>query len=352
MIKTNDGGGGNGTVSYIYGATGIKLKKTVGTGSTTEYAGNHIYENGKLQFLNHPEGYVQPNNPDKLGQGFSYVYQYKDHLGNVRLSYTDNNNDGSADSSEIIEENNYYPFGGSHRGYNNVVNGVHYPYGFNGKEENDELGLNWLDYGARNYDKWLGRWMNIDPLADKYHSISTYSYVANNPLYFKDPDGERIWIYYQDREGNEQRIEYKEGQLYSESGKVYMPDSDFLPDIMDALDNLGSTDIGKVVLDQLTESEHDFDLRDSTNKEGSTAGFVANKDEEGNYIGDGTLTLGVDQTLETVSHELFHGYQYEENGDGYSINDEIGAYLFGQAVNGQYHSNKGGGFFPGGAGDW
>ena len=62
--------------------------------------------------------------------------------------------------SEIVEENNYYPFGGSHKGYNNVINGTHHPYGFGGKEENDELGLQWMDFGFRNYDKWLGRWMN------------------------------------------------------------------------------------------------------------------------------------------------------------------------------------------------
>ncbi len=90
---------------------------------------------------------------------------------------------------EIVEESNYYPFGGSHKGYNNVVNGVHHPYGFNGKEEQNELGLEWYDFGARNYDKWLGRWMNIDPLADKMRNNSPYNYAFNNPILFVDPDG-------------------------------------------------------------------------------------------------------------------------------------------------------------------
>lgn len=119
---------------------------------------------------------------------------------------------------------------------------------------------------------------------------------------------------------------------------------------MDGLDNLGSTDIGKVVLGKLVGSDNDFNLKNSTNKEESTAGFVANKDDKGNKTGGGTLTLGADQSLETVSHELFHGYQLEENGDNYSINDEIEASLFGQAVNEQYHSNLGIGYFPGGGG--
>ena len=135
-----NGNGNSGTISYIYDATGVKLEKKVtegGTNTFTYYAGNYIYEGNALKFFSQPEGYVEPD-----GSAFNYVYQYKDHLGNIRLAYSDSDGNGQISAStEIIEENNYYPFGLKHKGSNNVVNGSDHPYGYNGFEEQDELGL-------------------------------------------------------------------------------------------------------------------------------------------------------------------------------------------------------------------
>ncbi len=161
----------------------------------TQYVGNYVCKNNELQFFNHAEGYVEP----VIASGsaaisfFNYVYQYKDHLGNIRLSYTDADGNGTIKQDEIIEENNYYPFGLEHKGYNNVVNGAENNYyNYNGKELNESLGLNLLEYEARSYDPAIGRWTSVDPLADKYYKFSPYVYVGNSPTIAVDPDGKRI----------------------------------------------------------------------------------------------------------------------------------------------------------------
>ncbi|SFO17484.1 RHS repeat-associated core domain-containing protein [Paenimyroides ummariense] len=181
-----------GKINYVYDASGARLKKIVtpltGPVQTTDYLDGFQYLNGVLQFFPHKEGYVKKTDTG----AYLYVFQYKDHLGNVRLSYGDVDADGSIDSStEILEENNYYPFGLKHSGYNQVANTNRSEsaekYKFGGKEWNDELGLNLYDFGARNYDPALGRWFNVDPLADQ--TMEPYLYAGNNPIRYTDPTG-------------------------------------------------------------------------------------------------------------------------------------------------------------------
>jgi RHS repeat-associated protein len=208
-------------VEYVYDATGAKLSKTVqenvnGTTqiSVTQYDGNFVYSDMgnsgtmELQFFSTPEGYVVPvagtsgsvKGFDTGGGGtsyssYSYVFQYKDHLGNVRLSYSDADLNGAINpATEIIEENNYYPFGLEHKGYNNVVNGTENNYfNFNGKELEEDLGLGWIDYGARRYMRDLGRWASMDPKASLMPDQSPFVFSFNSPLMFIDPDGELPW---------------------------------------------------------------------------------------------------------------------------------------------------------------
>ena len=66
-------------------------------------------------------------------------------------------------------------------------------------------GLDWYDYGARYYEPVLSRFTTMDPLAEKYYSISPYAYCAGNPVMFVDPDG-RDWYKYTDNDGNSQTM--------------------------------------------------------------------------------------------------------------------------------------------------
>lgn len=62
-------------------------------------------------------------------------------------------------------------------------------YLYNGKELQEDLGLDWYDYGFRFNDPALGRWHSQDLLSERYYTQSPYQYVMNNPISHFDPDG-------------------------------------------------------------------------------------------------------------------------------------------------------------------
>ena len=185
-------------IIYLYDAMGTKLKKLVvlsnNTPTITEYWNGFQYLQGELQFFAQPEGYVAVGETGGK-RSFDYVYQYTDHLSNIRLSYSDIDDNGSIDAStEIIKENNYYPFGMLHKSNSSLVHplGTGYTYGFNGKELQEGGDLAWMDFGSRNYDPALGRWMNIDPQSGRYMPMSPFAAMGNNPATFVDPNGEEL----------------------------------------------------------------------------------------------------------------------------------------------------------------
>ena len=64
------------------------------------------------------------------------------------------------------------------------------PYTFSGKEKDAETGYGY--FGARYNDSGLSIWLSVDPMSDKYPSMSPYNYCANNPVILVDPDGRDI----------------------------------------------------------------------------------------------------------------------------------------------------------------
>ncbi|WP_281921060.1 RHS repeat domain-containing protein [Flavobacterium collinsii] len=253
-----------------------------------------------LEFFPTAEGYY-----DYVGK--KYVYQYKDHLGNVRLSYAKN---PATQVLEIIEENNYYPFGLKHKGYNDYADNSN-KYKYNGKELQDELQLNVYDYGARNYDAALGRWMNMDPHSENYYSLSPYNSFVNNPISFIDPTGEDILFWQMNQKtGKFEQVAFnkldKNIQKGIEAfGKTKLGYS-FLASFAKKNDKIGSLSFNKdgkysnhYMYFQEVEGDLDFEgktLSPSISKENMIFTIQLNKDIE---------NPSIINEAETTGHEVF-----------------------------------------------
>ena len=100
----------------------------------------------------------------------------------------------------------------------NFVRG--YPTIFTGKERDEETGYGY--FGARYMDhELITMWLSVDPMADKYPSISPYAYCAWNPVKLVDPDGRDIWD-----------LNSKTGELIwredSENDRIYARDGSYI----------------------------------------------------------------------------------------------------------------------------
>jgi RHS repeat-associated protein len=175
-------------IYYHYTASGRKIREQNilnGSAAHRYYAGPFVFitNTSDPAWINTPYGrFVQHN-----GQWTTEIH-LKDHLGNTCLAMLRT----SPTNHNISQENHYYPFGMRITSLSPEpvsMGDRKNRYMYNGKEFNDEFGLNWYDYGARFYDPQIARWHSVDPLAEKAYSWTPYRYGFNNPISYIDPDG-------------------------------------------------------------------------------------------------------------------------------------------------------------------
>jgi len=133
----------------------------------------------------------------RINQVGNRHYQHTNHLENVVSVTSDKTTlQGSTTATQqaqpkVVATQDYGAFGASLPGRSSTSN---YRYGFNGMEQDPELhgAGNSYDFGARLYNPRLGRWLSRDAMAHKYMDLTPYAFAANNPLYYRDPDGNDI----------------------------------------------------------------------------------------------------------------------------------------------------------------
>ncbi|MDR6465075.1 DUF6443 domain-containing protein [Chryseobacterium sediminis] len=192
-ISVNEGLIGISNTSYTYRADGTKVSKTYSMNGSIEtnyldgfqYDNRHAYDTSAslytipaLKFVPTSEGYYDFTEN-------KYIYNYTDHLGNVRVSYKSNGSGGV----EIIDVNNYYPFGLKHQ--ESPITpvpfaGVPYNYKYQGQELQE---TGWYSFKWRNYMPDVGRFFNIDPLSEKYAYQSHYNFAENRVIDGRELEG-------------------------------------------------------------------------------------------------------------------------------------------------------------------
>ncbi len=216
----------SGAITYSYDASGNRISKTSG-GVTNVYVrdaqGNvlSVYQSTSSTTVNQVEDHLYGSNRiGILGQqttasqnvslsgGYGTArlsvftrgekfFELTNHLGNVLTTISDKKLAHSTDNTtidsylaDVASATDYYSFGSIQPG-RQWDNGNKYRYGFNGKENDNEVKGqgNEQDYGMRIYDPRLGRFLSTDPIAKKYPELTPYQFASNRPIDGVDQDG-------------------------------------------------------------------------------------------------------------------------------------------------------------------
>ncbi|MBO7585936.1 MAG: hypothetical protein J6T13_01990 [Bacteroidales bacterium] len=164
-------------------------------------------------------------------------WYHPDHLGSSSwITYTD---------GEAVQHLHYLPWGEEFVNQRSShFDGVRYT--FSAKERDTETGLSY--FGARYYSSDLSIWLSVDPMSDKYPSLSPYVYCANNPVKLVDPNGEEIGDYF-DQYGTFL------GSDCRDDGKIHIIDRNLWNQIGNNMSWMGNDGV-RVISHDLASDEH------------------------------------------------------------------------------------------------
>ena len=144
---------------------------------SVDYMGNFQVMGNRVRRFDFADGYAtyRQNVPAEV---LDFHFFVRDHQGSVTAVI-------GRESAEQLTR--YYPFGGLMT-QDCMGEGVSADK-YTGKRLDRMHGLDWYDFGARQYDPVYGRFAGIDPLCEKYPHLSPYAYCGNDPVNFVDPTG-------------------------------------------------------------------------------------------------------------------------------------------------------------------
>jgi len=165
---------------------------------------NYLFFNDNFELQENMSGSIQIQ-PNGTGWGTTGNLNISNSVGTAPASpgfllvYVDNQSIGKDVwfddihlehyTSSVLSEDHYYPMGLTINTMNNSSVNAKQPYKLTGKELENSFNLNVYNFGARIQDMQLGRWWQVDPLADMANTFSPYVYCYNNPTQYLDPDG-------------------------------------------------------------------------------------------------------------------------------------------------------------------
>jgi RHS repeat-associated protein len=224
---------GSDTITFTYDAAGNRISKRANgvftwyvrdaqgnvlsvytqgnsavNGGTLTQSEAHLYGSSRLGLLNLSLNCTSLSLSDSgsLVRG-NKLFELTNHLGNVletisdkKLQHTSDNSTVDYYFADVINANDYYSFGMQMPGRAYATGSAsQYRYGFNGKENDNEVKGNGdqIDYGMRTYDPRVGKFLSVDPLANKYPQLTPYQYANDNPIMNVDLDGlEGFWYFF------------------------------------------------------------------------------------------------------------------------------------------------------------